>query len=94
MVVGGGVMALGLEQLGQLKAGMKADLILIDLNKTHFAPEHDLLSHLVYAAHGEDVDTVIVNGKTLMRCRQLLTMDEEKIIAEAKKSAKRLCCDK
>jgi len=48
----------------------------------------------VYAAHGDDVDTVIVNGQTLMRSRQLLTMDEEKIIAEANKTAKRLCYNK
>lgn len=94
MAISGGAKALGLEDVGELKAGMKADLILIDLNKTHFAPEHDLLSHLVYAAHGDDVDTVIVNGQTLMRSRQLLTMDEEKIIAEAKQTAKRLCYDK
>ncbi len=94
MAITGGVKALGLEQVGQLKAGMKADLILINLNKTHFAPVHDLLSHLVYAAHGDDVDTVIVNGKTLMRGRQLLTMDEEKIIYEAQKSANRLCYEK
>jgi 5-methylthioadenosine/S-adenosylhomocysteine deaminase len=45
------------------------------------------VSHLVYAAHGEDVRTVMVNGRVLMRDRRMLTLDEPAILAEAQKLA-------
>jgi len=85
-----GAKALGIEDAGILAAGMKADLILINTDKPHFYPQHDLISHLVYAASGEDVDMVIVDGQILMEKRQLLTIDEEKVMYQADEAATKL----
>jgi 5-methylthioadenosine/S-adenosylhomocysteine deaminase len=46
-------------------------------------PMYDPLSHLVYATRGDDVQTVVVNGKMVMRNRKVLTMDESAVINEA-----------
>ena len=50
-------------------------------------PIYDPVSHLVYAARGEDVRTVMVNGRVLMRDRKMLTLDETAVLAEARKFA-------
>jgi cytosine/adenosine deaminase-related metal-dependent hydrolase len=71
------------DEIGSLKAGKQADLILVDLHKPHTIPVHDPLANLVYAAHGGDVDTVMVAGKVLMRGRQLVGIDEAAILTEA-----------
>jgi 5-methylthioadenosine/S-adenosylhomocysteine deaminase len=69
---------------------MKADLIAIDVTAPHYQPEADLVSHLVYAGSGSDVTDVWVNGKQVVRARQCLTLDEERIIAEANAALRRL----
>ncbi|MCL2677954.1 MAG: amidohydrolase [Clostridiales bacterium] len=88
-----GAQALALPDVGTLSPGMKADMILLDLGKPHFAPDpqRDIISHLVYAASGADVETVIVNGRLLMENRRLPHLDEEKILYEAKESMDFLC---
>jgi 5-methylthioadenosine/S-adenosylhomocysteine deaminase len=78
------------DRVGTLEIGKKADLILIDLRKPHLQPVHQVESLLAYSATGADVDTVIVNGKVLMRQRRLLTIDEEELLREAQKRAKRI----
>lgn len=81
-----GAKVIGLEkEIGSLEAGKKADLITISLNKPHLSPIYDPYSHLIYCANGADVADVIVNGKIIMKNRQVKTMDEEKILAEANK---------
>lgn len=85
-----GATALGLGDLGQLQPDMLADLILVDLRRPHLYPRHDLVAHLVYAAHSADVDTVIINGEIVMEGREVLTMDEEEVMAQAQKCADRL----
>ena len=50
-------------------------------------PIYDPVSHLVYAARGEDVRTVMVTGRVLMRDRKMLTLDEPAVLAEARKFA-------
>ncbi|MBZ4687137.1 MAG: 5-methylthioadenosine/S-adenosylhomocysteine deaminase [Clostridia bacterium] len=91
MATRNGAKVLGMEdEVGQLKAGMKADIILLDFNKPHLKPLHDINAHMVYSASSADVDTVIVNGKILMEKRKILTIDEERIYSEVEKSVKRL----
>ncbi|MEK3883304.1 amidohydrolase [Paenibacillus sp. PL2-23] len=77
-------------EVGRLEAGMKADLILIDLQKPHLQPLHDVPSLLAYSAVGADVDTTIVNGKVLMRGRRLLTIDEEELFRQVSVRAQRI----
>jgi len=73
-----GARVLGMEEItGTLKPGMKADIIVVDLNKPHLTPLYDEYSSLVYAAKGSDVTTVLINGKVVMEDRRLTTIDEE-----------------
>jgi len=77
-----GARVLGMDKLvGSLKAGMKADIIIINLNKPHLTPLYNEYSHIVYAFNGADVDTVLINGKVVMKNRKLLTIDENDIMA-------------
>jgi 5-methylthioadenosine/S-adenosylhomocysteine deaminase len=77
-------------KVGTLEAGKKADIILIDGNKPHLLPLHNVESALAYCVNGADVDTTIVNGKVLMRHRQLLTLDEEELFKQISIRAKRI----
>ncbi|MGO9388155.1 MAG: amidohydrolase family protein [Methanobacterium sp.] len=86
-----GAKALGMDkELGTIEVGKKADLTLLNFNKTHLTPYRHPLSHLVYSAQGSDVDTVICNGQILMQHRQLLTMNEPEVIQQAEEAAKDL----
>lgn len=78
------------EEIGSLEVGKKADIILLDIDKPHFYPRHNLISAISYTAHGSDVDTVIVDGKIIMEKRELKTLDEELIKFMAEKRAKDL----
>lgn len=69
-----GSKALGLDrEIGSIQKGKRADIILVDLNSPRFFPviKESVFAHLVYAARGEDVDTVIVNGKILMQGKKI-----------------------
>jgi 5-methylthioadenosine/S-adenosylhomocysteine deaminase len=73
--------ALGLsDSIGSIEPGKKADLIIINTNKPHLTPMYHPESHLVYAARGSDVDSVIINGKIVMEDRQLKFLDIENIM--------------
>lgn len=81
MAVTSGARALGIdEEVGMIKAGMKADLIIIDTNRVNYIPRNNMISALAYSSNSLDVETVIVNGKILMQNRELKTIDEEKLI--------------
>ena len=86
----GGAQTLGLEDVGMLAPGFKADLITIDMDQPHFYPRFSIPAHLVYAAHAGDVRTVMVDGKLLMEERKLLMMDVRKVCHEAEIRAKRI----
>lgn len=83
--------ALGLEdQVGSLETGKKADIILVDLARPHLAPFHMPAYRVVCFANGNDVDTVIVGGKILMRARKVLSVDEGRIVEAAHLAATQL----
>lgn len=83
-----GAITLGLQdKIGSLEVGKKADIVMVDMKKPHLAPLHNVISHLVYSAVGGDVDTVVVDGKVLMRERRVLTLDEVKVLEETQKAA-------
>jgi len=77
-------------QIGEIKEGALADLILIDLNQINLIPTFSLKSNLVYATYGREVDTVIVDGKVIMENHRILTFDEETVKKEAVKQAERI----
>lgn len=85
MATRGGANAIGLGQaIGSLTVGRRADLIQISLEATHLVPLYDVISHLVYAVDAQDVQTVIVDGRILMRERKVLTLNEDEVIKKAK----------
>jgi 5-methylthioadenosine/S-adenosylhomocysteine deaminase len=91
MATRSGAQAMGLEQeIGSLEVGKKADITLVDLNAPHIMPVHRVPSALVYNAHGGDVDTVIVDGRVLMRNKQVLFLDEGALLAECRAANRRL----
>jgi 5-methylthioadenosine/S-adenosylhomocysteine deaminase len=84
----GGASALGRRQrLGSLEPGKLADLIIVGMSRPRQQPLFDPVSQIVYASRGDDVETTIVNGKILMRDRKVLTLDETKVLSEARAAA-------
>ena len=83
-----GARALGLEsEIGSLEVGKKADVILLDLRRPHLAPANMPEFRAVYFANGNDVHTVIVDGKILLRDRKALTVDEDAVLDAADREA-------
>jgi 5-methylthioadenosine/S-adenosylhomocysteine deaminase len=79
---------------GSLEAGKRADLILVDIKPLHNSPRFrrdpsGIYAQLVYAAKSSDVSDVMVNGKWLMRGRELTTLNEAKLLEEADEYARR-----
>ncbi|HUQ86922.1 MAG TPA: amidohydrolase [Vicinamibacterales bacterium] len=84
----GGARVLGRPQhLGSIEAGKLADIIIVGMSKPRQQPLFDPVSQIVYASRGDDVEATIVNGKVLMRGRKVLTMDEAKVLSEARTAA-------
>src|SRR5437867_9361130 len=84
----GGARALGMERLiGSLEPGKRADLITVSMTAARQTPLYDPISHIVYATRGDDVRTTIVNGKILMKDRQVQTLDRRMVIADANRLA-------
>lgn len=87
----GGARAIGRgDDLGSLEPGKRADVVLINPGAAHLNPLADPVSNVVYAATGADVDTVVVDGRLLLRHGQLTTVDAEAIVAAAGPLAARL----
>ena len=82
---------LGMENtIGSLEKGKNADLIIVDLSKPHANPIYNIYSLIVYSLDGSDVDTVIINGKVIMKDKKILTADETQIIKEANEIAAKI----
>jgi 5-methylthioadenosine/S-adenosylhomocysteine deaminase len=86
----GGAKALGFEKLGRIEKGWKADLVLLDLSALHYIPLNDLLSQIVFAEDGTGVESVMSDGRWLVRERKLLTVDVEALRRKAEEAVERL----
>ncbi|MCK0472085.1 amidohydrolase [Alkalihalobacillus sp. APA_J-10(15)] len=78
-----GATALSLNKVGKIQIGYKADFILLTNEEPHLQPNEHVYSHLIYAANGSDVTDVFVQGKQLVKNRQLTTLDQEQIMYNA-----------
>jgi 5-methylthioadenosine/S-adenosylhomocysteine deaminase len=74
LATAGSAAALGIDS-GRLEPGANADIAVVDLAVPHLTPQHDLLSHLAYAARGSDVRHTVCDGSVLMRDKTVLTVD-------------------
>jgi 5-methylthioadenosine/S-adenosylhomocysteine deaminase len=86
-----GAKALGMgDSIGSLEPGKKADVIIVDVHTPNLTPFTNPVSHLVYAASGSDVDTVIVDGRMVMENRQMRTLDPKDTMKFATEQARDL----
>jgi 5-methylthioadenosine/S-adenosylhomocysteine deaminase len=91
MATRGGALATGLSDVtGSLEVGKRADIIQVAFDDVHHIPTYDVVSHLVYVTDEQDVASVVVDGKILMRERELLTIDTQRVAAEAKALASKI----
>lgn len=81
-----GAEALGLgATVGSIEVGKRADIIVLNPNKAHMQPLHDVRSQVVYSATGSEVETVLCHGRVLMKDNVLTTLDESGILTAIKK---------
>ncbi len=73
------------DEIGSLEVGKKADIVIVKQDNLHSAPNMfvDEVANLVYATRAGDVQTTIINGKVVMKDRELLTIDEQQLIKDA-----------
>ena len=84
MATRGGATAIGLvDIIGSLEVGKRADLIQVAFDDVHHVPTYDVISHLVYVTDEQDVTSVVVDGNVLMEEGKLLTIDTDRVGAEA-----------
>jgi 5-methylthioadenosine/S-adenosylhomocysteine deaminase len=80
-----GAKALHMEkQIGSLEPGKKADLLLMGLDAPNAVPMYDVYAQLAYALKGNDVETVVIGGRMVMRDRKVLTVNEAEVVAKAR----------
>jgi len=86
-----GARALGLgDEIGTVEAGKKADLIVLNLERARMTPLHDLERALIYAGRASDVEIVIVDGQMALDGGVLTTVDEARVLREARERTARV----
>ena len=87
----GGARVLRLQdRIGSLEVGKKADIVLVETRRAGLTPLYRAYSHLVYAARGGDVRTVLVNGRIVVRDGEIITVNEQAVMTEARKFRERV----
>ena len=91
MATAGGARAIGMsDSIGSLAIGKRADIIQVSFDDVHFVPTYNVISHLVYVADEQDVTSVVVDGKVLMKDKKVLTIDTARVKKEATELAARI----
>lgn len=85
-----GAKALGLDHLGEIAVGMRADLAVLDLDRPNVQPLNDPVAALAYSFNGSETETVLVGGNILMENREFKTIDREKVLYEVNKLCERI----
>lgn len=91
MVTVDGAKAIGLGgELGVIREGALADVILVDLQKPHLQPIHNLVSNLVYCGKASDVDLVVVDGEIVVEDRRVVHSDLPRLYADVHAAVRRI----
>jgi 5-methylthioadenosine/S-adenosylhomocysteine deaminase len=91
MATRGGAQAVGMaDMIGRLAPGFKADIILVDTNKPHLTPQHNVVANLVYSAGAADVSDTMVDGRWLMRDRTINSLNEAVVLKKGSDTAAEL----
>ncbi|KAG7384561.1 hypothetical protein PHYPSEUDO_002461 [Phytophthora pseudosyringae] len=87
-----GARALGLDhEIGSIEVDKRADMIAVECDSVEMLPMYNAVSHVVYVAGREHVSDVWINGKQVLRSRQLTTVDEAQVKREVLEWTKRIC---
>ena len=86
----GGAKAMGRNDIGEIKPGNSADLVIMGLNYPNMQPLNNPISSLAYSAYGSEVETVMVGGKVLMENKEFLTIDSDRVYHEVSKICERI----
>lgn len=89
MATAEGARAIGQPETGSVEVGKRADLITVEAKQPHLAPLFDPEKALVYSARGGDVRDAVIDGRLVMRNREVLTVDENALLVEAERAARR-----
>jgi 5-methylthioadenosine/S-adenosylhomocysteine deaminase len=87
MVTCDGARALMQEDIGSLEAGKKADLVVVNPNTATMLPMHDPIANMVTSMRTENIESVMADGRWLMRDKEILVVNEQDILTEAKQRA-------
>lgn len=80
----GGAHAVNLpNDIGSLEVGKKADILVLDMMKPHLTPSGRILSAWIHNGQPSDIETVMVDGRFVMRDHRVLTIDEAALMEEA-----------
>ena len=90
MATKNGALAIGRGDLGEIRPGSAADLVILGLDHPNMQPVNDPIAALAYSANGSEVETVIVNGRVLMENKEFLTIDEKRVFHEVSKICERI----
>lgn len=85
----GGARALGRDDLGRLAPGARADIVVVDLRAMHYGAVRDPIKSLVECGSGSDIDTVIIDGRTLIANRKAVALDEAALLQKVQESGER-----
>ena len=85
-----GARALGRDDIGRLAPRAKADIVILDMQKLRIGPYRDPIKALVNCGTGDDVETVIVDGRTVVEEGRVVGVDEAALRREAQQEAERL----
>jgi len=79
-----------LRQVGSLEVGKKADILVLDTLRAHLVPAGRIVSAWIHNGQPSDIESVMIDGQFVMRDRKVLTMDEDRIIADADRVGRRI----
>lgn len=86
----GGAEVLGLESVGEVKPGYSADIAILNLSASNLVPVYNPISHLIYAASAQNIDTLIVRGNVIMENFEIKTLDEDVVKEKAKRYSQKI----
>ena len=86
----GSAAILGFDRIGRLEPGYRADIVFLDVGHINYVPLRDPLRQLVLAENGAAIDSVMINGRFVLRQGRLLTLDERRLRQQAEAAIERL----
>ena len=78
------------KQIGSLEVGKKADLLVVDTLRAHLVPAGRIVSAWIHNGQPNDIESVMIDGRFVMRNRKVLTMDEDRMVAQADAVGRRI----